>query len=98
MRKIGALERVRHMDPELYRRFMKLADDILSDRFKPFAVNTLLYRERDYEGTQVSLKENTRHAMNVLKTACRNGSLKLDLNMQFTSKGEHIPAAPISCE
>jgi hypothetical protein len=36
--------------------------------------------------------------MNVLKTACRNGSLKLDLNMQFTSKGEHIPAAPISCE
>lgn len=98
MRKFGALERVRHMDPELYRRFMKLADDILSDRFKPFALNTLLYREKDYEGTQVSLKENTRYAMNVLKAACRNGSLKLDLTMQFTTKGEYVPASPTNCE
>lgn len=98
MRKFGALERVRHMDPALYSRFMKLADDILSDRFKPFALNTLMYRDKDYEGTPVSLKENTRYAMNVLKTACRNGSLKLDLTMQFTPQGEHIPAPPSVCE
>lgn len=98
MRQNGALERVRHMDPETYRRFLKLADDILSDRFKPFAMNTLLYRSQDYEGTNVSLKENTRYALGVLKEACRRGDLKLDLTMKFDERGRFVPQPPASCE
>ena len=98
MRRHGALERVRHMDPETYRRFLRLADDILSDRFKPFALNTLLYREQDYEGTKVSLKENARHAATVLKEACRRGDLKLDLTMKFDERGRFVPQPHPGCE
>lgn len=97
MRKIGALERIRHMDPEVYRRFIKLADEILSDRFKPFAMNTLLYRENDYQNSPVSLKENTKYALSVLQANCRSGALRLDLTMNFDSKGEWVPQSPPSC-
>ncbi|MBN8538895.1 MAG: hypothetical protein J0L82_00800 [Deltaproteobacteria bacterium] len=98
MRRYGALERLRHMDPETYRRFLQLADDILTDRFRPFAINTLLYREQDYEGTKVSLKENARHALNILKDACRRGDLKLDLTMKFDDRGRFVPEPHPGCE
>lgn len=98
MRMHSALEQVRHMDPDMYRRFLLLADEILSDRFKSFATDTLLFRAKDYEGTPTSLKENTRHALNVLKTACRNGQLNFDLTMKFDARGVQIPQPAPSCD
>jgi hypothetical protein len=98
MRSHAVLEKIRHMDPELYRRFLRLADEILSDRFKPFAMDTLLFRASDYEGTPNSLKENTRHALNVLKAACRSGQLKFDLTMKFDARGVQVPQPAPSCE
>jgi len=98
MRSHAVLEQIRHMDPELYRRFLRLADEILSDRFKPFAMETLLFRASDYEGTPNSLKENTRHALNVLKAAGRSGQLKFDLTMKFDARGVQVPQPAPSCE
>lgn len=97
MRKVSALEAVRHMNPETYRRFLKFAVEVDSERFQSFAVNALQYRVKDYEGTRNSLRENTRHAAQVLIKACESGQLKLDLKLKFDSAGRLIPAEPMMC-
>lgn len=98
MKNHGALEKVRHMDPVLYRRFLKLADDILTDRFKDFAKDTLLLRDKDYEGGPNSLKENTRYAVRVLKDLCRSGQLKFDLGLNFDRNGLYREIGHPGCE
>lgn len=97
MRRVSALEAVRHMNPETYRRFLKFAVEVDSERFQSFAVNALRYRLKDYEGTRNSLRENTRHAAQVLIKACESGQLKLDLKLKFDSAGRLIPAEPMLC-
>lgn len=97
MRRHNALESVRHMSPDTYRRFLKFAVEVDSGRFKPFAIQSLTYREKDYEGTRYSLRENVRHAAKVLIEACERGELKLDLALNFDANGNFRPPAPVAC-
>lgn len=97
MRRNNALESVRHMNPETYKRFMALAAEVESDRFKTFAAETLLYRPAEYQGHRNSLKENVRHAAKVLSENCELGILKLDLVHSFDENGNWVPPAPVSC-
>lgn len=98
MRVVKALEQVRHMSGETYSRFLRFADDVLSDRFKTFALETLLYRAQDYEGHPKSLKENVKFALQTLKANCRAGVLKLDLDVSYSTNGLAQSASPVSCE
>jgi hypothetical protein len=97
MRKNKALEAVRHMNPETYKRFMAFAEEVESDRFKSFASETLLYRPVEYQGHRFSLKENVRHAVKVLSENCERGLLKLDLVQSFDEKGNWVQPPPVSC-
>ncbi len=97
MRRHNALEAVRHMNPETYKRFLKFAVEVDSGRFKPFALQNLTYREKDYEGTRYSLRENVRHAAQVLIKACESGDLKLDLVLSFDANGDFKKPAPVAC-
>lgn len=97
MRRHNALEAVRHMNPETYKRFLKFAVEVDSGRFKPFALQNLTYREKDYEGTRYSLRENVRHAAQVLIKACETGDLKLDLVLSFDANGTYQKPAPVAC-
>lgn len=98
MRSVKALEKVRHMSGETYTRFLRLADDVISDRFKSFATETLLYRTKDYEGSPKSLKENVKYALKTLKENCRSGALKLDLDVTYSSGGVAQVADAAACE
>lgn len=98
MRSVKALEKVRHMSGETYTRFLRFADDVISDRFKSFAAETLLYRTKDYEGGSKSLKENVKFALKTLKENCRSGALKLDLDVTYSSGGVAQAAKPVACE
>lgn len=98
MRSVKALEKVRHMSGETYARFLRLADDVMSDRFKTFAQETLLYRSKDYEGGSKSLKENVKYALKTLKENCRSGALKLDLDVTYSDGGLAQAANPVACE
>lgn len=97
MRRNKALELVRHMNPETYKRFMAFADEVESDRFKTFATETLLYRPVDYQGPRYSLKENVRHAAKILSENCERGLLKLDLVQSFDEKGNWVQPPAVSC-
>lgn len=97
MRRHNVLEAVRHMNPETYKRFLKFAVEVDSGRFKPFALKNLTYREKDYEGTRYSLRENVRHAAQVLIKACERGDLKLDLVLSFDANGAYQKPAPVAC-
>lgn len=97
MRRHNALEAIRHMNPETYKRFLKFAVEVDSGRFKPFALQNLTYREKDYEGTRYSLRENVRHAAQVLIKACETGDLKLDLVLSFDANGTYQKPAPVAC-
>jgi hypothetical protein len=97
MRRNKALESVRHMNPETYKRFMAFAEEVESDRFKTFASETLLYRPVDYQGHRYSLKENVRHAVKILAENCERGLLKLDLVQSFDEKGNWVQPPAVSC-
>jgi hypothetical protein len=97
MRRHRALESVRHLSPETYRRFLKFAAEVDSGRFKRFALESLGYREKDYEGTRYSMRENVRHAAKVLVEACEKGDLKLDLDLRFDPTGRFRSSPPIAC-
>lgn len=97
MRRNKALESVRHMNPETYKRFLAFAEEVESDRFKNFALETMLYRPVEYQGHRYSLKENVRHAAKVLTENCERGLLKLDLVMSFDQKGNWVQPALVAC-
>jgi hypothetical protein len=97
MRRNKALEAVRHMNPETYKRFMAFAEEVESDRFKTFAFETLLYRPVEYQGHRYSLKENVRHAVKILSENCERGLLKLDLVQSFDEKGIWVRPPAVSC-
>lgn len=97
MRRNKVLESVRHMNPETYKRFMAFAEEVESDRFKTFATETLLYRDVEYQGHRLSLKENVRHAAKILGENCQSGLLKLDLVLSFDEKGSWVKPSAIPC-
>ncbi len=97
MRRNKVLESVRHMNPETYKRFMAFAEEVESNRFQPFALETLLYRPIEFQGHRYSLKENVRHAVKVLGENCERGLLKLDLVLSFDEKGNWTQPSSVSC-
>jgi hypothetical protein len=97
MRSHQVLEKIRHMNPETYKRFMRFAEEVESDRFKSFALNTLLLRPKDYEGAHTSLKGNVQYAVRVLREACVRGDLKLDLVQSYDAQGNWVAPPSTAC-
>ncbi|AGH95328.1 hypothetical protein [Pseudobdellovibrio exovorus] len=86
----GLLRHVAHMSAETYQKIMQLHGSIQAN--KAFFTTELLFTERDFQSVSANLTE----AVQILKTNCRSGALKLDLNLdEYLSTGRTTAA---SCE
>ncbi len=92
MRKISALEKVRHFSFQTYRRFMAFERLLSAPESQSYFMNELLFSNENYR----SLTQNAAKAREVLLSRCRAGSLKFDVDLE-----NYLPGAPqpsTSCE
>lgn len=100
MRKISAIESVRHMSGRTYKKFIQLYKLAQAENFKSWMRNEMLFSAADLGqigATQGrSFYANLQKAYTVLTSNCKSGVLKLDLNVD-----ELIPGSvkqTYSCE
>lgn len=91
MRRVDALEGLKHISAKTYKNIMELAklahDKSEGISIKDFFEKTLLYREKDYQTSRKSFMDNLNRVILVLQKNCKDGSLKRDLNFTFEQQG-----------
>lgn len=98
MRKINAIEAVRHVTPQAYKAIMALNREAKNgSNMKNFFVNTLLYRDVDFTKSKKSFTDNLEKVASILYTNCKSGALKIDLDYSF-DHGNFASPEKISCE
>jgi hypothetical protein len=86
----GLLKYVAHMNPKTYKKLLKFQASVANN--KSFFTSNLMFTQKDYDEMVI----NTNDAVNILKTNCKSGALKLDLDVEeYLSKGTVTPG---SCE
>ena len=92
MRTHGALEKMRHVSYDTYKKLTELSRNILTQETKEFFLKEMLFTDKDYENTAFM----ARKIVSTLKQKCLAGQLKFDLDIE-----EYVPGAKIqtkSCE
>jgi hypothetical protein len=92
MRKVSALEKVRHLSYLTYAQFMKFQKSLSDSSIRDYFTTELLFTRTDY----ASLQDNAAKARDILKSRCRAGQLRFDVDLS-----DYIPGAPLhstSCE
>lgn len=92
MRKISALEKVRHMSHLTYSLFMAFQRTLDNPATRDYFMRELLLSGPQYE----SVKANALKARDILKARCRAGQLRFDLDLVDYLSGRPIPQR--SCE
>lgn len=92
MRKVGALEKVRHLSYLTYFQFMKFNESLSSSATKDYFMTELLFSRADFE----SLQDNSAKARDILKSNCRAGRLRFDVDLVDYVSGN--PIIQRSCE
>ena len=92
MRKISALEKVRHFSYQTYRRFIAFEKTLNTAASKDYFINEMLFSDRDY----ASLRENAKKAREILYSGCRSGNIRFDVDLENYVPGG-VPLQP-SCE
>lgn len=84
MRRLGILERVRHMNAKSYRQALKLAAVINTEQGLNYLRTELRLPLNIINGdtTVTGIKSNILKAAKIIKANCENGTLKLDLNLE----------------
>lgn len=73
----GLLREIRHMDPKTYKRLLQFQSTAAAN--KNFFVQNLMFTAADYNETIANLND----AVSILKTNCKSGLLKLDLDVDY---------------
>lgn len=71
----GLLKEVRHMDPKTYRKLLEFQSTVAAN--KTFFTSNLMFTAVDYN----EMVANVNDAVQILKTNCQRGALKLDLDV-----------------
>ncbi len=71
------VEGLRHINPETYSQLQKLNSSLATEEAKTFFKRETMMTENDY----ANFRSNVNYAASVLKKACQNQSLKLDLDL-----------------
>lgn len=85
MRKVSALEKVRHLSYLTYTQFMKLEKSLSNPAVRAYFMTELLFSSANFE----SLKENATKARDILKSRCRAGQLRFDVDLV-----DYVPGTP----
>ncbi len=94
-KKTGMLEKIRHYNPETYRRLLRLDRDFaakgaLHDHVrKTFGLSDAQFRQ---------LVENTRLAAGIIQGACRAGRLRFDLDPRGFLLTGNVAEQPVDCD
>ncbi|MBO9666038.1 MAG: hypothetical protein J7501_04435 [Bdellovibrio sp.] len=87
MRKISAIEQVRHMSAKTYARLMSFAKIAKTPDVESYMQRELLFTSADLKGPGPSFQNNLDRAVKVLTENCQKGLLKLDLNIEDYAPG-----------
>lgn len=91
MRKVGALEKVRHLSYNTYRRLLFFAQALSDPTMKTYFKEEMLFSGPDY----ATLIANTQKAKQVLTQKCQSGELLFDIDIENYIPGSTPPT--ISC-
>lgn len=83
----GMLEGLRHFNPETFDKLLKLNKVINTGEGQDFFMRETMMTSSDI----ANISANITHAVNVLTTACMNGQLTLDLDLDSQFAGAAIP-------
>ncbi|WP_413291216.1 hypothetical protein [Bdellovibrio sp. HCB337] len=92
MRAISALEKVRHVSYLTYYQLLNFEKSLASSSAKDYFTSELLFSSSEFK----SLRENAAKAKDILKSNCRAGRLKFDVDLADYMPGASIPQR--SCE
>lgn len=96
MRKISAIEGVRHMSARTYKKFMDLYKVAKTPEFLNWMKSELYFKDADLQDPKRGFLANLERAHTVLKTNCKSGVLKLDANINDLIPGNAKEI--VSCE
>lgn len=82
------LEDLRHFNPETFTKLIKLYKLINTAEGKTFFRSETQMTEEDF----IKFQSNVKHSANVLGTLCKQGQLKLDLDLDIQFAGQPAPA------
>lgn len=85
MRKISALEKVRHFSYYTYQMFLSFDRALQSQGARNYFKDELLFSENDFN----SLRANSQKAREILQGRCRAGTLRFDLDLE-----NYVPGNP----
>lgn len=91
MRLVGALEKVRHMSYQTYRRFLSFEQSLATAGAKDYFMTELLFSPTDYNG----LIKNATWAKQILVKKCQTGEMNFDVDIETYAPGATQPT--ISC-
>lgn len=78
MRKISALEKIRHFSFQTYRRFIAFEKTLSRPDVRDYFMNEMLFSDANFR----SLQDNAKKAREILKSRCRSGSLRFDVDLE----------------
>ncbi|WP_413290863.1 hypothetical protein [Bdellovibrio sp. HCB337] len=76
-KKAGLLKRLSHISPSTYARLLRLNADMSTEATRTFFMDETMMTKADYS----LVKENLSEIVQTLQKACKEGTLKLDLDM-----------------
>ena len=84
MRKVGALEKVRHMNAKVYRQVQKLADYVRTAEGDRYFESELRIGHENFDSSTKShnIRNNIITAAKILRENCESGRLNLDLDLE----------------
>jgi len=91
-RQAGLIDRIAHIDPDVYRRILQLDATADSPQIRDFFLEELVFTPADYTNFRSNLKE----VATKLHQGCTQGRVKPDLDLQAHFSGR--PLKPWSCE
>ena len=99
MRQISAIENVRHISARTYKKFLEMYQIAKTPEFTNWLKNELMFTSNDIGAAGIkgmTFIGNLEKAYSILNTNCKNGKLKLDLNVDDLIPG-HQPTV-MACD
>jgi len=93
-KKTAMLEKLRHYNPETYRRLMALDKDF-RERGRLYAYARATFGLTDRQLAQ--LVTNTHGAADILRATCKDGNLRFDLDPGALLITRQVPAPELDC-
>lgn len=93
MKKIGALDKVRHMSYQTYRRLLAFEQTLNTPAGKDYFMKELLFSAADYS----SLLKNTQEAKRILVSKCQSSQLQFDVDLENYVAGTNSRRPKTTC-